>query len=64
MCAEDDKISFYELGLDSLGFTDFICRVEYDEDIAIKEEMILSGKINTIDSLVEYIKREKHEEIF
>ena len=49
--------TFAELGLDSLSFTDFICRVESEERITIDDAMIIDRRLQNVGDLLDCIGR-------
>lgn len=54
-------LKFQELGLDSLGITDYICMVEKQENIKIEDEALINQRFNSIDTLVQYIRGKENE---
>ena len=55
------SLTFKEIGLDSLGITDYICTVEKQENITIEDEALIKKRFNSINTLAEYIKEKKYE---
>ena len=55
------SLTFQEIGLDSLGVTDYICTVEKQENIKIEDTALSEVRFDSIDTLVKYIRGKKNE---
>lgn len=51
--------TFDELGLDSLSFVDFVCKVEFSEKIVIDDEVIVNKKLRTVNDLINLLESKK-----
>ena len=54
-----EECTFAEIGLDSLSFVDFICKVEFIEKIFISDEVLNEKKIKTVGDLIHLLRSRK-----